>query len=212
MAIFKKQSGLSLTSVLVAAEAQSARVVGITSERTGSGVSLAAEGLAKAYANFGRRTLLLEVEHSPSSPEGAAPASAVKNRRASGRASLDVASVASLSMETDPLVYRRIYESAGQDYKIIIVDLPPVAANSGRSPAELLAPVAACDLVFLVGLTGEADRDSVGACVEMCRIGGVKLGGLILNDWKMPASKLLMLEKRKKAAPADPANDYDAAS
>lgn len=209
MAIFKKQSGLSLTSVLVAAEAQSARIIGITSERAGSGVSLAAEGLAKAYANFGRRTLLLEVEHAPSSPEGAAPTSAVKNRRASGRTSLDVASVASLSMETDPHVYRRIYDSAGQDYKVIIVDLPPVAASTTRSPGELLAPVAACDLVFLVGLTGEADRDSVGACVEMCRIGGVKLGGLILNDWKMPASRLLMLERRKKTASTEPTPDYD---
>lgn len=197
---YKKQLGPSLTSVLLAAEAQSARIIGITSERAGAGVSLAAESLAKTYANFGRRALLIAVGHDTTAQERPAPNAALQNKRASSLAGLDLATLSAFPMEHDPHVYRRILEAGGQDYAVVIVDLPPVSAKSNRAPAEILAPVAACDLVFLVGLTGEADRDSVSACVEMCRIGGVKLGGWIMNDWRMPLSKLLMLDTRRKTA------------
>jgi Mrp family chromosome partitioning ATPase len=114
---------------------------------------------------------------------------------------LDRAVLNALPMEKDTAVYRRIFEAGLGDYDVIIADLPPVVARATRTPAEILAPLAACDSVYLVCLTGETQRASIARCIDMCTIGAVKLSGVILNDWKMPVSSMLILETRKPLSP-----------
>ena len=56
-----------------------------------------------------------------------------------------------------------------------------------------LAAGTACEQVYLVCLTGVVTAAELRECVVLCKIGGVRLGGLVLNDLKQVSANLLNL-------------------
>lgn len=182
-----------LTGVIAAANAQSARVIGITGSRQGVGVSLTARELAGAFSSFGTKTLLVDLSQARIStseqPGGKISfvSSAVEIQRALFMAEPLGAELLNLSAD----VLRSALADAAEAGFTVIVDLPPVTQASGVLEPTIAAAQPALDVTFLVCLSGETDQKELVACIETCRIAGLNVGGLILNDWRMPASHLI---------------------
>ena len=185
-----------MTKIVATVRAQSAKVVGITGPRRGIGVSVASRELARALASFGSPTLLVDlsqvniVEQIDAEPAAGAALLAMAAHvfpqlevvSFGGDAGHDTISGSSLRAG--------IREAVSKGYTVVL-DLPPVLEASGGPTASLVATGEVCDLVFLVSLSGEVKNKELAACVEASRTIGLKLGGLILNDWRMPVSKLI---------------------
>jgi Mrp family chromosome partitioning ATPase len=189
-------SARRMTKIVAAARAQSAKVIGITGARAGIGVSVASRDLANAFASFAAPTLLADVSRAAvggqSTGEPGAGASLLE-MATEVRPQLAVVSfggeAGQLSVSEGEL-RGGIAEAVAQGYTVIL-DLPPVLEAAGGPTASLVAMSGVCDLVFLVSLSGEMKHKELAACVETSRTIGLKLGGLILNDWRMPASSLI---------------------
>jgi hypothetical protein len=78
-----------------------------------------------------------------------------------------------------------------REKQMIVVDLPPIMLASGLPNTTVSTLANACDLIFLVCLSGGMRRKDLSECVETCNVIGLKLDGMILNDWKLPAVGLL---------------------
>lgn len=185
-----------LTRLIALANSQDARIVGITGYETGVGVSWTSRQLAAAYARFGRRTLLVDAS-------GAVDASVERNGFECAVPSLldhsmsigphieyvDLADCQPL-LDCENGVRDRLRAAAGEGYAVL-VDLPAVYGSGRDTLAPFSERASACDLVFLVCVSGEMTQKELTRCVETCEVAGVKLGGLILNDWKLMGASLL---------------------
>lgn len=189
-------SARRLAKVVAAVRAQSAAVVGLTGSRSGVGVSVTSRELAGAVSSFGTKTLLMDLSRveivNSAAPEGFAGEATFLTLAAEVRPSLfvvefDAAQHPSLTVEELQVALAHAVRSGFT----VVVDLPPVLQTSGAPTPSIAVTGSAYDLVFLVCLSGEMNQKEVGACVETCRIVGLKLGGLILNDWRMPGSGLI---------------------
>jgi Mrp family chromosome partitioning ATPase len=188
------QSARRLTQVIAAIHSQSAHVVGITGARQGVGVSVTSRQLAGALANFGTKTLLVDISRADlletdALPSTFAPSAAVLDNVNEVRPSLSFADLAEAQLSTDQL--REAFTTATETGHTIVVDLPPVTLRTGQPSPAFMAAGRACDLVFLVCLSGEMRRQELTECIETCRIVDIKLGGLILNDWRLPGNRWL---------------------
>lgn len=187
-------SARRLTKIVAAAVAQSANIIGITGAHPGVGVSVTSRQLAGAFANYGAKTLLVDVSRadiSSSAPAGA-PLSfmGLMTEVRPFLAVVDlVAAQDSGALTSDGL--RTAFAEATKAGYTIVVDLPPVVQPSGQPTPFIVDGGTACDLVFLVLLSGNTKRSEVTECVDTCKIIGLKLGGVILNDWRLPASSIL---------------------
>ena len=186
-----------LTRLIGCANAHSARIVGITGEKTGVGVSATARELAGAYARFGRGVLLVDASQVDSLPPAdeetseAAPSLVETSSPLQPNVSrVDLAALPVSSRRSEADV-RALLNAAADTGVVVIVDLPPVLGDDDRSLAGLSIRGSACDIVFLVCLSGETTQKALKRCVETCEVAGVKLGGLILNDWMQPMSGFL---------------------
>ena len=189
-------SARRMTKIVATARAQFAKVIGITGARPGIGVSVASRDLASAFASFGMPTLLVDVSRASAGDQpGVEPAAGtlLLEMAAEVRPQLAVVSVGGqagqLSLSQSEL-RSGIAEAAAQGFTVVL-DLPPVLEATGGPTASLVAMSGICDLVFLVSLSGEMNHKELVACVDTGRTIGLKLGGLILNDFRMPASSLI---------------------
>jgi Mrp family chromosome partitioning ATPase len=186
-----------LTKAIAAADAQSASVIGIVGARRGVGVSVTSRQLAGAFASFGRKTLLVNASRVDFSKRPDDPRSilipSLSDLATEMRPSLCVVDLADVigDFTLSPIAFRQALETATQAGQTIVVDLPPIVRKSGLPDTAISALGEACDLVFLVCLNGGMRRKELSECVETCKVVGLKLNGLILNDWRLPASGLL---------------------
>lgn len=182
-----------LAKLIAAADKQSASVIGISGSRRGVGVSVTSRELAGALASFGRKTLFVDLSRAQivNAGDGRADAPDVSFRplAAEVRPSLEVFDGDAAQMTAGEL--RAALADAVQAGLKVVLDLPPVMQTSGAPDPSLVAAGLACDLIFLVCLSAETNQKEIEACVETSRIVGLKLGGLVLNDWRMPASGLI---------------------
>lgn len=192
------KSSRRLKKVVAGVNAQSASIVGITGARPRVGVSVTSRQLAGAFADFGNKALLVDLSGAEvsGSASAALPAARIsfKHLIREVRPSLAVVDFVAtpgllLSLTLGEL--RAALAEAVQQGYTIVVDLPPVMEESGQPTPSIAAAAAACDLVFLVCLSGETKRAELTECVETCGIMGLKISGLILNDWRLPANRLL---------------------
>ncbi len=186
-----------ISLLLAAAEAGARRIIGISSDRHGSGVSLIAHELAKAYVELGRRTLLVDasslvMDKSSIALKGGAPIELGHFARSDTNGFMTVA------LTTLPARDRLSTEQLRSSFKawaaqpgIVIVDLPPACDASGVADPTAIVAGGACDGLFLILLTGVVSAPEFNNCLMKCRAGGVTLDGLVLNDWKMTGSRLL---------------------
>lgn len=182
----------SLSAVINFADQHAAKIIGITSNQGGSGVTVTAHAIARAYETYGKKALLVKLEPPAEEPE--------EDQAETDECDVPEADPSSVSIDVPVLRlepgetregFAAACGAAAADYDAVIVDLPPVSNADGQPSPELLALGPACDMVFLVMLTGVVTRAELAACLETCRIGRVTIGGLILNDFKMTASGLL---------------------
>lgn len=189
-------SARRLRGAVAVARDQSAAVIGVTGPRPGVGVSVTSRQLAEAVSSFGIRTLFIDLSRveivDPAGPEKtAAEVSflplAVDLQPALSVVEFDAANAPSLTVNA----LRAAISQAVQANYTVVLDLPHVLQASGALSPSIAAAGSACDLIFLVCLSGEIKGSDVGSCVEACKIVGLQLGGLILNDWRMPMSDLI---------------------
>lgn len=160
----------SLVTTLAAIEKTGSRVIGIASDRSDADVATIVEGLLDTYRNFGRRANRVDADEL-------------------------VASMQSTGPEGDIDVLRQKFEATYRqaiiNHDLVLVNLPPAVAANGQPAPGFMAGGSACDVIFLVCLTSAMTRFEVKRVVDYCRLGNVKLGGLLLNDRKLPLSSLL---------------------
>lgn len=188
-------SAFRLMKLIAATDAEGASIIGIVGAHRGSGTSVTSRQLAGAFASFGRKVLLIDASAVSAVSEDAPATSLIQTLKGAAEVSpslsfLDLGNV----IDGEPLQTKEFastLRSATQSGQTIIVDLPPVVCKDGRPNTAIRGLAAACDLVFLVCLTGQMRRKELSECVETCRVVGVKLNGLVLNDWQLPASRLL---------------------
>lgn len=185
-----------LTRLIALANSQDAHVVGITGYEAGVGVSWTSRQLAAAYARFGRRALLVDASGAVDAPvarngfEGEAPN--LLDHATSIGPNVEYVDLANCQPLLDCAngVRDGLQAAAGKGYAVL-VDLPAVSGSGQGMLATFSERAGACDLVFLVCVSGEMTQKELTRCVETCEVAGVKLGGLILNDWKLMGASLL---------------------
>lgn len=184
-----------LTGVIAAADAEAARIIGIVGARRGVGSSVTSRQLAGAFAGFDRKTLLVDTSRAAFSRATAATSlPALEEIAIEIRPALLAADVAAATGEAPlaPAAFVQALKAATETSETtVIVDLPPIALDTGLPNPLLRELGGACDLVFLVCLAGTMTRKELSDCIETCKVVGLDLDGLILNDWKLPAGRLL---------------------
>lgn len=187
----------SVTKLLGFAEKSGVRIIGVTGQTFGVGTSLLSDGLAHAYAEFGKPTLLvdasrLEIDRNSISEDRDIPFDLLSLARRSntGLSTIDLAEFAD-ELPSGRTAFRKMFEAVSAKGMTVVVDLPPVSTAPGAGVPTFMVAGAACEMVFLVCLSGVVTKAELGDCIEICKIYGVKLGGIIPNDWMLPGSKLL---------------------
>lgn len=185
-----------MTNIIAKSKSKDASIIGITGTSSGVGVSTVSMQLARTFARFGKRTLLVDVSKVDRLPSEA-PAVAEPNARLSDYATPvkgNISVVDLLGVPSGPpseQALRAMFSGAVEQGMTIIVDLPPVV-QPGDQPSAAFASVGAlCDSAFLVCLTGAVSSTELNTCLATCRVLGVTLSGLILNDWQLPGNRLL---------------------
>lgn len=190
-------SARRMAKIIAIANTQSAHIIGVTGARPGVGVTVTSRQLAGAISNFGRKTLLVDLSGVDFSSLGSAHAPAAPitlldyaSEIRPGLSVVDGTAVPLLHEKTLSELHHAL-DTASRSGYTIIVDLPPVLQKSGQPVPATAISGAACDLVFLVCLSGTMQRKDLISCVQTCAIMELKVGGLILNDWKLPGSSIL---------------------
>jgi Mrp family chromosome partitioning ATPase len=183
----------SITKIQAFAETASARIIGLTGDRRGVGVSTLARATAQAYASFGEAVLLVDTSRATPDYRDASEAMAFP------AATADAANprLHTLALSSVPIItgtgdspFRLALDGTTNRVDTIVIDLPPPSIDGEPVPAfKTLAT--ACDLVLLVSVTGGVSRATFENNLAACKVSGVALGGIILNDWKLSAGQLL---------------------
>ena len=186
-----------LTPVVALADKRSARIIGVTSCQSNAGVSVIARKLAQAFSSFGRRSLLVDASR-------LVPIAPVIDRNGSTHSDrgiynpvcdgqidvLDLATVPDWPVDSREEC-RKALDGLARNSYTVIVDLPPIIQPSGKPTLLMASAGAACDLTFLVCLSGKTERSPLNAAVEAAGIFGMTMGGIILNDWQLPMNGML---------------------
>lgn len=190
-----------LTHVIALANAHTARVVGVTAGWSGVGVTATSCQLATAYARFGKKVLLVDAsefggtradDKEREAEKGATAERSLVERSTETHSGIRYAAVGTESpAQSGGKGLRDLLRSAADEGYAVIVDLPPVLGGEQGALASFAERGGACDIVVLVCMSGEMTQKELKRCVTTCEVAGVKLGGLILNDWKLPAAALL---------------------
>lgn len=191
-----QSSAYHLTKLIAAADAKGARVFGVVGAIRGAGTSCISRRIAGAFALFGRTTLFVDASAVALAKPGATPSATtlrLPEAAIAVRPSLfyvDLASAfgeAAITADDVAIALR----AAAETRQAIIVDLPPIVLENGVPNPSITTLGGACDLVFLVCLSGEMQRKELSACIDTCKVVGLELDALILNDWLLPANQLL---------------------
>lgn len=186
-----------ISRLLAFCEALDHRIIGISSDSHGSGVSLLTRELARGYAELGRAACLVDASRVDMADlrrngAGAPPLDLrpLSRRHRDGYNCIDLRELPTCA----PLGTAEFRESLSpwtSDSGVVLVDLPPVCEPDGTTRTSAITIGAGCDMVLFVCLTGVVKSSDFCRCLMQCRAGRMKVGGVILNDWKLTASHLL---------------------
>lgn len=161
-----------LLSTLAALDKTGARVIGVASDRPNAGVTTIARGLSDAYRSFGRRSQILDADEFMLGLQAATPD-------------------ADIGVHELKEKFEAAYLKAAASHDSVLVDLPPAIDPTGRPTPCFIAGGSACDVVLLVCLTSVMTRAEVKRLVDNCHLSNVKVGAVLLNDRRLPLSRLL---------------------
>ncbi len=173
------------------------RVIGISSDSGGSGVSLLTRELARGYAKLRRPVCLIDASRfdRATSPPNVTSAPTLDLRTISrqhpdGYLRIDLNDLP-ISAAFSTADFHESLSPFRNDTDIVLVDLPPVCEPDGTACTTTMTVGAACDIVVLVCLTGVVTSNEFCRSLISCKAGRVKVGGIVLNDWKLPGSHLI---------------------
>ncbi len=169
--------------------------MGVVGDRPGVGVSLLCRELALSYARSGTNALIVDA----SRVGKAAPQVEVANKTLdllgmattieTGLAQIDLAEHSDLLPASRDQM-RAIFDQAAAGGVSIVVDLPAIHDGTGYDTQIASLVGGACQLVYLVNLSGLIKRTELRSCIERCKFNQIPIGGIIINDWKEPAAWL----------------------
>lgn len=181
------------SSVLAATEDQGFRIIGVTGDRMGVGVSLVSRALAQAYAHQGITAILVDASRVDLTDETLADLSASFDLMDARTEVIDGVTVVDLAENAGSLprgrqAMKELFARTAQRDIAIVVDLPAVRGRSEYEARALGVIGAACECVLLVCLSGDITRADLRECISNCKINRVPISGIIINDWKEPAA------------------------
>lgn len=181
--------------LVAAIRCQPAKIIGITGTRAGVGVSTVARELAFTLSGFAGKILLVDLSRLKNLPaEPATSGNVVQLPQEAQRIGTDLFVLRAEDLNNGSLTVEGLRAQllhAVQSGFTVVLDLSPILEASAAPAVLASAAAAACDQVYLVCLSGESTEQDVVSCAEASTSAGLKLSGLILNDWHMPASSLI---------------------
>lgn len=163
------------------------RVVGLTSVRSGAGVSHIGRGMAKSIAETGARTLVIMLSQMSSAgsdqpaPAGELRASIVPSVHGYDIFSGNDSDGRPIALNAREL--RQALENELAEYDRIILDLPAICEDAGNGlRAVSVAPI--CDRVLLVCLVGSDRSTEIAEAAALLRGAGAVVSGVIANEYK----------------------------
>lgn len=194
-AVAKRSWTRPVTKIVRHAEQNGAHIIGITGVQQGIGVSLLARLLAQTYADFGKSVLLVDASQEPSldaqrSASNAGPATLTELAQHNGSYLTVNISEHAHRLPKSAAEMRSAFDTVTAQGMTIVVDLPAVELMKGPAAGETIAGVA-CDQIFLLCLSGRTKKADLVNSMEICRIYGLKIGGIVANDQSLWGSHLL---------------------
>ncbi|HEX2094466.1 MAG TPA: polysaccharide biosynthesis tyrosine autokinase [Longimicrobiaceae bacterium] len=193
------------TSVGLAADGKSTRMVMITSPMAGDGKSMSSANLAITYAQQGVRTLLVDADLRSGTLQRllGVPDAPGLSEVLTGRATLEEALHEVRVGDGDAVLHfldtgayppnpaeligspqmRRLLSELRERYEIVLLDVPPVALVS-----DALIIGNEVDAALLVARLGSTDRDALETAVQQLHRLQIPFEGLVLNDAPLPKS------------------------
>ncbi len=186
----------AVTKILAFSEEKEARILGIIGDQPRVGVSLLCRQLALSYARSGANALIVDASRvgktAPRSPVVAnepLDLLGMATTIETGLAQIDLADhIEALPASREEM--RVIFDQVAANRVSIIVDLPAIHGGSGYNLQLAGLVGGACQLAYLVSLSGLIKRSDLRSCIERCKINHIPIGGLIVNDWKEPGAWL----------------------
>lgn len=172
-------------------------IIGISSDRHGSGVSLLTRELARGYAELGRPACLVDASRFNMAPAtthaaGAPPLDLrpLGRRHCDGYQKIDLTELPT-SATFGTAEFRESLSPWINDAGVVLVDLPPVCEPDGTTHTSTITIGSACDVILLVCQTGVVRKQDFCRCLMQSRAGRLKIGGIVLNDMNLIASHLI---------------------
>jgi hypothetical protein len=186
----------AVTRIQSFVQSKNAQVIGITGIGHEVGVSLLCRELAHAYATCGIHSLRVDVSRLkldyamqaerdvlPLDLQGAA------NHVDDYSSTIDLADFGA-QVPLDRGKLSQSFQSVAANGSFVIIDLPPIVSTDLNAMRVLGHFGSVCALVLLVCPSGAVDRTELSQRIDACRIAGVPMGGIIVNDWKELGARL----------------------
>jgi Mrp family chromosome partitioning ATPase len=194
----EKLSGWKESTVraIAFAESRGAKILGLSGIAEGVGSSAIAASIAKTYSDYGQRILLIDANDANISEYTEAPKPKLLNLTQSATLLsrhlhyLDLSRTEfTLPQQVD--YFHSVFQIALEYYHVIVVDLPPVVSASGQPAASNLAIGPTCDSILMVCETGRTTRAQIQQGMASSNISGMKIEGILLNDYRLPMNRFL---------------------
>ena len=165
------------------------RVMGFTSPEVGAGVTTLCHAAAETLARSGARVLLIDFSGEPTADGGVAWAPGDSNAASLLRrhpAGYDVLPVIVTShtrfLFNNAKRLRQALSEELSDYGAILLDLPPLLDERSDN-VNPTAVALVCDQVLLVCASQRTTRPSARAAADAARAAGVKIEGIVWNNF-----------------------------
>ena len=162
------------------------RIVGVTAPHFSAGVSTLSRALANISAQWGKETLLIDLSEPLSRLEWILDAADPRDLIQRSEGNYDTLKIT--ANETDAEIFTApeylLENLVGtlNEYRSIVLDLPPVLEYSSSTISPILAATK-CDIVAIVSVKGQTTFDDLKNVIDMCRVAGVRIGGTVLNEF-----------------------------
>lgn len=186
----------STVRAIAFAESRGAKILGLSGITADVGCSAIAASIAKTYSDYGQRILLIDATDANISESSEAPNTKLLNVTQSATAIsrhlhyLDL-SRTEFTFPQHADYFRSVFQIALEYYHVIVVDLPPVVSGAGQPEAPNLAIGPICDTILMVCQTGRTTRSQIQQGLASSNISGMKIEGILLNDYRLPMNWLL---------------------
>ncbi len=182
----------AVEQLVVPALENKVRVLGLTAPHIGAGVSSLASAAAESIARSGTRVLCVDFsqpvanvggEWAPG--DGTAPSRIEADPAGFDRLTAVASAESRYTFNNGKRLRRTLFDELSE-YTVIVVDLPALIETETDS-INPLAVALACDQVLMVCARDRTTRPQITDAAHRARQAGVKLGGIVWNDFSTPS-------------------------